>query len=185
MECLKRSMVLVSLIACVPSLGHAGVFEIKLGYSYARTNFNANDYNWNRLWSVSFGYYITRISRIEISYANQYARSVFPAVQSSEIADQYTTLNWVQGILPSKAFIHPYLKAGAGQLNRDANVSSSSGLTSRIRMDSLTFVLGAGLRVPVSETLGVEAEVKGYIVNYDFNTWKDNLSVEGGIAFYF
>lgn len=174
-----------SVASAMTPAAQAGLFEFKFGYSYSRTNFSVSEYTWTRIWSLSLGYYITRISRIEISYANQYARSVFPTSQTSQIEDQYATLNWVQGLLPSTFPVQPYLKAGAGQLNRVADLASNSGVVTTIRQDALTFVLGAGLRVPVSQSLGVEAELKGYIINYDLSTWKDNLAIEGGVAFYF
>ncbi len=94
-------------------------------------------------------------------------------------------MNVVQSLTSKNAVVQPYLKLGAGQLNRDATGTYAGGASPPVLYDSLTVILGTGLRFFVMRDFALKAELTTYINGGVLSTWQDNFHFNGGFSFYF
>jgi hypothetical protein len=168
---------------------HAGMFEVSLGFSYNRTNYSTpENYNTSNRWTTSLGYFFSESSEIELNFSDSREKTVLVDYQQSEFHDRVYSVSWVQSIFPRSYRIQPYARAGIGQLNRDGTVdyySSGEKISTSMTQDSLTGVLGVGLKFPIINQLGFKSEAMTYLKGAAINTWKDNISVTLGFSFYF
>ena len=163
----------------------AGRFEVSSGFSYSRTDYGNSNYSWTRRWAGSFGYHFSELSEIEVSMQDVVDRTLLRGYQDTTTHDQIYSLSWVQSMLGKGFLIDPYVKVGAGQLNRDASGTYAFGGSPASQVDSLTVLLGAGIRFHITKGFGIRTEVNSYLTGGSISTYKDNVSYNAGISLYF
>lgn len=183
---------LVVSAAAIPSRALAagggeggGVFEFSLGFSYSKSNYTDDNYSWNRRYGASIGYHFSERSGVEFSFQDSLERTYIANYQDTTFKDQIYGLSWIQAVTGRSAPLQPYFKLGVGQLNRDASGSYANGAAPAARVDSLTGILGLGLRVYLSRGFALRGEITTYLQGARIATWKDNLSATAGISIYF
>lgn len=163
----------------------AGRFEVSSGFSYSRTDYGNSNYSWTRRWAGSFGYHFSERSEIEVSIQDVVDRTLIHGYQDTTTHDQIYSLSWVQSMLGKGYLIDPYVKVGAGQLNRDASGTYAFGGSPASQVDSLTVLLGAGIRFNITKGFGIRTEVNSYLTGGSISTYRDNVSYNAGVSFYF
>ena len=163
----------------------AGVFEASLGFSFARQNYSNESFTWNRRWNGGLGYHITEISEIEFGYQQSSTRTYVKNYQDTNFQDEVYSLNWIQGVFPRQVLFQPYLKIGIGQLYRKATGTYWDGSAPPNRVDSLTVVGGAGLRIYLSRGFSIRAEALSYLEGGRISTYRNNVALMAGISIYF
>jgi hypothetical protein len=184
---MRAWIALLVLAACVlvPKALYAGVFEVSAGFSFSRSNYTEENYSWTRRWGASLGYHITESSQIELSFQDVTDRTMITGYEDTTFHDKIYAVNWVQSLLKKDVAVQPYLKAGVGQLNREATGFYASGASPPRIVDSLTGILGAGLKIHLTRGLGMRTEVSTYLTGGKLSTWEDNVSFSTGLSFYF
>jgi hypothetical protein len=162
-----------------------GAFEFSVGLSYNRSNYTAENYSWSRRYGASIGYHFSERSGVEFSFQDAYERTYIANYQDTTFQDQIYGLSWIQAVTGRNAPVQPYLKVGAGQLNRDASGSYANGAAPASRVDSLTGILGLGLRLYLSRGFAIRGEVTSYLQGAQISTWQDNISATAGVSVYF
>ncbi len=175
------------LVVIVPrqSLAKGGYFEVSLGGSYSRSNYSDTDYEWTRRLSASIGYHFNDISEIEISYQDTMSRTHILNYADTTSFDKVYSANWVQAFSGRNFPLQPYLKVGVGQLNREVQSSYSSSPVTGVKMDSVTGVAGAGLRVFLGKNFAIRSEVTSYLAGGSIRNWNKDLGVTVGLSAYF
>jgi hypothetical protein len=182
---MKKFALALALVLFAPWSALAGSFEFSPGFSYSRTSYGDGSYSWTRRWGVSLGYYFSERSQIELSYQDVVNRNKISGYEDTTFHDQIYSINWVQSILGKDYIVDPYFKFGAGQLNRDATGSYAFGGSPNAQVDSLTVILGAGVRINFSRRMGLRVEGNTYLTGGSIASWKDNVAFNFGGAFYF
>jgi hypothetical protein len=163
----------------------AGLWELSAGFSYSQSNYGGSDFEWNRRWGFSVGYHFTELSSIEFSFQDVTDRTMLTGFEDTTFHDQIFGVNWVQSLADKTWIIQPYLKLGVGQLNRDASGTFAGGTTSPPAIfDSITGILGAGIRIFFTKQFGIRSEATTYLTGGVLSTWKDNFSVTFGASIY-
>ena len=183
---------LVAILAglCFQAEALASSFEVSGSYSYNMTRYGSsssgNDsYEWTRRWSLSFGFYFTSLSEVEISMQDALNRTNISGIEDTTLHDQIYSVEWVQSLTPKGSLLQPFFKLGIGELNRDASGTYYGGSSPPAVYDSLTGVLGAGLRIYVLKTFGLRFEGTTYLSGGVLSTWNQNLSYSAGCSIYF
>lgn len=169
----------------LPAQARAGVWEFSLGVSYYRTNYGQDGYNWTRRSGLSVGYYFTELGQVELSFQDSTSRTLFVGSQDITTHDQVYSASYVQHLAPRRLPFQPYLKAGIGQLIREAEGSYADGSTPTRLFSTLTGVLAAGMKIKVTQTFGIRGEATTYLEKARINTWRDNVAVTFGASMYF
>lgn len=176
-----------SLCSMIPWNAAAGMLEYSLGFSFARSNYSEQDFSWRRTWGASVGYHFTERSGIEFSYQNVTERTQIRNYEDTTFNDQIYSISWVQYFAGKSFPIQPYLKGGVGQLNRDGNghYGANPDLKPPSRVDSVSVVLGGGLRVFITKHVALRSELTSYLSGGSVRTYKDNISTTLGFSVYF
>jgi hypothetical protein len=186
---MRARIALTSLVlaGCImaPRTLHAGVFELSAGFSYNHSNYSDTDFEWSRRWGASFGYHFNESSEIELSFQDVMDRTKISGFEDTTFHDQIYAANWVQSFAAKGSWFEPYVKVGIGQLDREASGSYSGGLVPPAILDTVTGILGAGLKLHITKGLGVRCEGSTYLTNGAISTWQDNFAFTSGISFYF
>ena len=177
------------LVACAivaggvsPVPASAAPVSLSLSAGYNRSNYGLDSYSWTRTLSGAVGLMVFPISELEVSYQDSLTRTHIVDYQDTSYHDQVYSLNWVQSVFPRRFFIQPFVKAGIGQLNREAFGSYANGARPPSRIDSVTGVLGAGLKIFFGRIIAIRTEATSYVDGGDFRTWQDNISITAGIS---
>ncbi len=171
--------------AGAPSLAQAGTFELSLGGSFSQSNYGGGNYSWERRWGGSVGYYFLALSQVELSFQDVTDRTNLSGYQDTTFHDQILSLNWVQSLTGKSFPIQPYLKAGIGQLNREATGTYAGGASPPRVVAQLTGIVGAGLRIYITRAFAIRTEATSYLVGGNISTWQDNFSLNVGLSFSF
>jgi hypothetical protein len=173
--------------ACLtaPATLQAGVFEVSAGFSYSRSNYSDRNFSWSRRYGLSLGYHLSDISQIEFSFQDVMDRTKIDGFEDTTFNDKIYSLNWVQSLVPRGSPIVPYVKAGIGQLNREATGTYSFGIAPPAILDSLTGILGVGIKVNLTKGFGLRVEATTYLTGGRLSTWSDNFAINSGFSFYF
>lgn len=163
----------------------AGNVEISSGLSYTRSSYGGGSYSWTRRWGSSVGYEFSDRSEIEFAYQDVVDRTRIEGYEDTTFHDEVYSFNWVQNLLGRNSPIQPYVKAGIGQLNREASGTYAGGSAPAKRVDSLTGVLGGGARIYLTRSFAIRAEVTSYLEGGSIRTWKDNVGATLGGSFSF
>jgi hypothetical protein len=198
MEALFKNWLILALCACVcavvsfmptnaaAAIGpSAGVFELSGTFSFNDNNYGGGNYEWTRRWSGSFGYHLSELSEIELSFQDVLDRTMIGGFEDTTFHDRIYSVDWVQALIGKDFPVQPYVKVGVGQLNRDATGSYVGGAVPPLELDQLTVLAGAGVKVFLSHAFGLKAEATTYLVGGSISTYSQNFSVNFGISIYF
>jgi len=182
-----KKQILASLIAWLTqlSLAHAGVFEAGTGFSYRQSAYNGGAFTRTQSWSASFGYYFTQDSEVEFDYQDSTTHEFVPNVQDIQYRDRVYSLNLVYHFLEQNAPFRPFVRAGVGQLNRDATGTYTGGFSPAGRLDQVTVIGGLGFKAKIAGQFAIKCEATSYLTGGSIATWKDNIAISVGGSFYF
>lgn len=182
-------LVVATFAALLPMLmpwnAAAGVFETSAGFSFNKTTYGDDSYSWTRRYTASIAYYFTEISCIELAYQDAFSRNQISGLEDTSFHDKVYSVNWVQHLTGREYTFQPYFKVGIGQLNRDATGTYSTGGSPPKSEDSVTAIMGAGLKIYITKGFGLRGEATTYLTGAKISTWKDNISATAGISVYF
>lgn len=185
-------MVFVGLLSLQPlawvfwaSPVQAGYTEVGGAFSYTRSNYAADSYSFTRRWTGSIAYHLSDVSSIELAYENAFERTKIVGYQDTIFKDKVYSASWVQALIGKKFFFQPFVKAGAGQLNREASGSYAGGGSPPARVDSLTVILGGGVRIFLTEQIVLRVQVTSYLEAGRIKSYKDNVATSFGTSIYF
>ncbi|MCM2323644.1 MAG: outer membrane beta-barrel protein [Oligoflexia bacterium] len=170
-------------VVLTPDRAAAG-FEVSTGFSFNRSNYSDNNYSWTRRWGATLGYHFSDRSGIELTMQDVVDRTFIGGYEDTTFHDRIYSVDWYQALAGKNAPIQPFFKIGVGQLNRDASGSYAFGGTPPLQVDQLTGVLGAGLRIYLTRTIGLKSEATSYLSGGRLSTWKDNIGFTLGISIY-
>ncbi len=162
----------------------AGAFEVGGGFSLNRSNFANDSFTWTRRYTATIAYYITQDSQIEFMFQDTTTKTFVPGVQNIKFHDTVYSLDFVYYLFGSSMF-SPFFRGGIGQLNRDATGSYEGGYSPPGTVDTVTGILGGGLRVRVSQRVAFKTEVNSYLTGGAIGTWQDNIAFSFGGSFFF
>lgn len=183
---LPVAWIITLLFTCVlPWKALGGVVEISAGGSYNRSSYTDGNYSWTRRWGGSVGYHLTELSQIEIGFQDVFERTRIGGYEDTTFHDQIFSANWVQSLLGKGSPIQPYGKVGIGQLNREASGNYALGGAPPIIFDSVTGILGAGIRLYLTRTFVLRGEATTYLTGGNIGTWQDNFAFTTGISILF
>ncbi|MEN9722428.1 MAG: hypothetical protein RJB38_414 [Pseudomonadota bacterium] len=180
-----KFLLLLSVVFLIPQpVARAELFEASLGFSFTRQNFSAGNFSWNRRWGGSLGLKFSPVSSIELSFQDVVDRNKIIGYEDTQFRDRVYSVNWIQNLF-TFAWIQPYFKVGAGQLNREATGEYGNGTSPNPRTDSITAVIGGGSRFYITRTFGIRAEVTSYLTGGSIRTYRDNVGFTVGGSFAF
>lgn len=172
--------------------------EISSMFSYGKSELGGGAFTQQTRYSFSFALRFTKVSAIEVSYLRSKTKNFSPDVLDSlvsDVIDQTLTYddtvysaNWVQNILPSKWILQPYLKVGAGRLIRKQRVDYTgilSGESKETIQESVTGVVGAGVRLFLLKNMALKGEFISYMPKFRLSTWKDSQLFTAGFSWLF
>ncbi len=162
----------------------ANYWELSTGFNYNRSEYSAGSYSWTRRLGGSIGYNFSDSSTIEYSYQKSFERDHYEGFSDSFYNDEVFSVNFVWNIMGRTAPIQPYAKVGIGELNREATIYDS-GKTQVQKINQMTGVLGAGLKLLFTKTLAFRIEGTSYLSGAKISSWKDNIGATFGISFYY
>ena len=169
----------------VSAVADAGTMEISLGFSYSHSNYSDDNYSWSRRWGASVGYHITELTEIEAAFQDIWERTKITNYEDTTFHDQIYSANIVQALLGKEYAVQPYFKAGVGQLNREATGTYAGGASPPAILDSVTVILGLGLRVFLTRTIAIRTELTSYLTGGKISSYQDNLNFTVGASFFF
>lgn len=175
----------IGLITGVGNEAVAGLIEVSAGLSFSQNMYSDVDYNWSRRWGASLGYYVSDITEFELSFQDNVDRTVMAPYQDTTFHDQVVGLNVIQYLAGKNFAVQPYVKLGIGQLNREASGTDVLGGTPPTVYDSVTGIIGAGLKIYLTKTFGIRGEATSYLIGGNISTWKQNNAVTLGVSIYF
>jgi LytS/YehU family sensor histidine kinase len=79
----------------------------------------------------------------------------------------------------------PFVKAGFGQLIREASGTYSGTVSTPVTLGSLTGILGGGLRIFLGRQISLKSEVTSYLQDGSISTWANNFIIHFGGSIYF
>ena len=176
----------VVIVLCMqPKQALSGFFEASTGWNYQRSEYSANSYSWERRYGFSLGYNFGDQSVIEFAFQDSYTKNRIENFEDSTYHDQVYSVNWVQNILSREHIVQPYFKLGVGQLNREATVVDSLNRSQVIEQDSLTAVIGVGMRIFLTKRFAIRGEGTSYLNGAKLRTWRDNFGLTAGVSLFF
>lgn len=179
---LKRWVGIAVLALGLSGQAHAGGFEISLGGSFSKSTYTAGNYAWTRRLGGSIGYEFMDRSEIEYAFQDIVSRTLIQDYEDTTFHDQIFSLSWIQYLLGRNAPVQPYVKAGIGQLNREATGQYAGGASPARRVDAVTGVIGGGVRIYVTRTFAIRVEASSYLEGGQIATWRDNSAVTVGAS---
>ncbi len=163
----------------------AGAFEFASGFSYSRSFYSEDSFNWTKRLGLSLGYHFSDLSEVEFAFQDILERTVISGFEDTTFHDRIYSMSWVQNLLAKSAAIQPYFKLGVGQLNRDASGNYLGFISPPARVDSITGVLGAGFRLYLTKTFAFRVEATSYLAKGSIRGWKNNVVVNFGLSLFF
>ena len=159
--------------------------EISVMGSFSKSDFGNNTYSTSRRYTATAGLNLNPLTEIELSYA--YTDNFFNGnpTQTNAVNEQSLGLSLVQGLLPPKMVLAPYVKAGAAQYNRRQSGSVAGIPTTPQVEKSPSGILGGGLRIFLLKNFSLKIEVVTYLPNFNISGAKNNFSAQGGIGWEF
>lgn len=183
---LRSLFILAVGIIALSNSAFAGPFEFSVGFSFNKSNYGDANYSWSRRYGGSIGYYFTERSQIEIAYQDVWDRTKIDGFEDTTFHDKIYSADWVQNLTGRDFPVQPYFKLGIGQLNRNATGSYNGGTSSPpAEVDSLTVIVGAGLRLYLTRAFAVRTEATTYLTGGAIGTYKDNVAFTFGVSLFF
>lgn len=166
----------------VPAASHAGSIELSVGFNFSQSQFANESYSWTRRWGLSAGYYLGETTEIELSYQDVTERNVITNYEDTTFFDKIYSASVNQSLLGKTSPIQPYVKAGFGQLNRDAQGTYYFAPVPYSQIDSLTGVIGVGARLYFTRAIALRAEATSYLAQGMISKWQDNVATTIGLS---
>ena len=164
----------------------SGQIEISAGGSYNRSQYADADYSWTRRYGGTVGYgFFSDMAQIEFGFQDTLDRTHITNYEDTTIHDRVYSLTYLQNFLSKNSFFQPFGKIGIGQLNRNASGTYAGGTAPPSVVDSVTGVLGAGLRLYLLKNFAIRGEATSYLQGGRINQWKNNISSTLGVSYYF
>ncbi|MGK5088868.1 outer membrane beta-barrel protein [Bdellovibrionota bacterium FG-2] len=163
----------------------AGPVEISMGFSFNQSHYSEDSYSWNRRWGGSFGYHFSEKTQVELAYQDVFDRTFIKDYEDTSFHDQIYSANWIQAFTGKSVPVQPYFKIGIGQLNREAQGHYQNNTSPPAILDSLTGILGGGLRIYFTRTFAIRSELTSYLTGGSIRTYKDNTAVSFGLSLLF
>ena len=163
----------------------AGVFELGGTASYNHNSYNGGTVTWTRSYTANFGYFFTADSELEFSYQDSTNEEKVPGVQDITYRDRVYSINFLYHFFDETSAFRPYLRAGVGQLNRDATGWYQGGYSPAGRLDQVTVIGGIGLKVKIYSRFSLKAEATTYLSGGSISSYRDNVSLNIGGSIYF
>lgn len=179
------SLLCFVILAAEARADNASPFEFSLGLSYNRSKYSGESYTWTRRWGLSAGFHVTSLTEIEFSLQDSVERNHIVNYEDTTYHDRIYSLSLVQNLLSRNFPVQPYFKVGIGQLNRDADGTYAGGARPTSRVDSLTGVLGLGLRLYLTPRFAIRGEATSYLTGGNIATYKDNIASTLGVSYFF
>lgn len=161
----------------------AGPLELSASFAFNGSNYGNNNYEWTRRYEFSVGYTFWGVSELEVSVQDITTRTKIDSVADTTFHDRIYSVDWVQSFTKASTF-QPFVKVGIGQLNRDAYGTYYGGTAPPALYDSLTGVLGAGLRIYIVRAFSLKVEGTTYLAGGMISTWKDNFAFDAGFSIF-
>jgi hypothetical protein len=165
--------------------GQAGQFEISLGGSYSHSTYTDTDYEWERRYGASVGFYLTDLTELEVSWQDSLDRTNITGYEDTTFHDDTYGVTLSQTLAGKNSWLQPYVKAGIGQLNREASGSYAVGAPPPEILDQVTGIIGGGLKIYLSKSFGLRVEATSYLTDFNVATWRNNINATYGISIYF
>ncbi len=182
---LALAFIISGLLITIPAQARNYV-EMSLGGSFSRTNYDEGNYTWNRRIGASLGYFLFDLSQIEVAFQDVVDRTLLENYQDTTFHDRIFSFNWVQQFFGKSNYFQPYVKAGVGQLYRQASGNYYGGLASPAsEVGSVTGVLGGGMKLYLTQTFAIKVDVTSYLTGGKIGSWRDNYSFTYGISYLF
>ena len=175
---------LLALTVLAPFSALAGVIELGGDFSFNKTTFAKDSYTFTRRFTASFTYHLTQSSALEFDAENAVTRNKIPGSEDSTYRDKVYSASWVQSFFHQSPF-QPFLKAGAGQLYRKIEGTYASGATPPESVDTLTVILGFGLKLYILDHFIIRGQVQSYLDGGHIRTYKDNIATSIGLSIFF
>lgn len=164
---------------------HSGTFEVSFGAAYSQSNYGGGSYNTNLRLSGSVGYYFLSVTELEIAYQDVRDQTKLVGFQDTVTHDRILSLNIVQTLVPKTFPIQPYIKLGAGQLQREARGTYGGTVAPPAILGSFTVIGGAGLRIYITKNFAIRGEANTYLAGGVLSTWADNVALTSGVSLVF
>lgn len=185
-ECrLRVGLLMIALSLGFISEAKAGNFEFTATASYQKSGYGPHYSTTVRRYGASLAYSFWSLSELEFSIQDIEYKNELGLQENTRFHDQIYSVQWVQALLSRRFWVQPYLKLGVGQLNREASGTYAGGGAPPAIYDSITAVGGVGLRMRLTQALGLKIEGTTYLVGGSLSTWRDNFGVSGGFSFFF
>jgi hypothetical protein len=172
-------------ILLTPWQAAADTIEVSAGFSFDKTTYSDENFSWTRRWGTSVGYYFNDKAELEFAFQDVVYRTHIVGFEDTNFHDQIYSANWVQSLWGKNHPIQPYFKAGIGQLNRDAGGTYANGVAPASKVDSLTVIAGAGLRLYLTRRFAIRTEATSYLSGGSIKSWSDNFAVNFGLSWFF
>lgn len=163
----------------------SGQVELSAGVNYNRSQYAAEDYSWTRRYGFNLGYSFNDLAQIEFGFQDTLDRTHISNYEDTTIHDRVYSVTWLQNLVGRSYFFQPFIKVGVGQLNRTAEGTYAGGAAPPSRVDAVTGVLGAGLRLYLLKNFAIRSDVTSYLQGGSIRKWKDNISSTVGVSYYF
>ena len=163
----------------------AGFFDFSFGFNFTKNTYANDSYSWTRRYGPGLGYHFNETSTLEVSLQDNYERNHFTGFEDSTYHDRIYSVNWVQGLTGKEAILQPYLKGGFGFLEHSATSVNGYNQSQSTRLLQETVVAGAGLRVKITQTIGLRAEGTSYLTDIQLRSFKKNFAATFGVSVYF
>jgi hypothetical protein len=124
------------------------------------------------------------MSELEFAFQDVVNVTNIQNFEDTTFHDQIYSVDWVQSFTPKTFPIQPFVKLGVGQLDRSASGTYSNGTSPPLVYDSVTVVVGAGLRLYLYKNFALRSEVTTYLTGGQIATFKDNVAATVGISLF-
>jgi hypothetical protein len=176
---------LVTALILYSEFSQAGLMELSGSFSFSQSTYGSGNFQWTRRWGASLGYYFFSVSELEFAVQDVLYRTKIDGVEDTTFHDQIYSVDWVQSLASKNAWFQPFFKFGIGQLNRQASGTYFGGAAPPAIYDSLTAVLGAGLRIFVFKIFAIRVDGTTYLTGGLLSSWRDNFAINAGASIYF
>lgn len=161
--------------------------EIGALVNFSRADYGNGTYSKTRRFTGSFAYYLTQSMQIELSYSDgrTFYNSNGSPRSTTDTWDRNLSLAINQALLSGDSVIQPYVKAGAAQLNRIQSITIEGVQQADSVLKQPSGVLGTGIRIFLSSSLSLRAELTTFLPDFHISAAKENYDWEAGLSFHF
>ncbi len=179
-----------------PGVAKAGTVEISGMLALSNSDFSDGYKSETRRYTGSIDFKFTAVSALEVEYTDSTTNQEFPTTLGGRLLkpttekisyrDQVYSFNWVQNLVSSKWILQPYVVFGGGRMVRKAQISLPEYSYAEDSTQNVTSgTAGVGLRVFLTKSLALKAEMRTYVPNFEFKKYKENQMTSVGLSWMF